>query len=173
MIHFMEIVYFLSSFLRPCLDVVVFTSIHVCWCGLRWNVVQVQLQSTSTHVDWCESDNIQTRQLRACLVYIHALLHRAEPSKLYFWLVWFIAWVAACRGFAITCHFIFDVRILVAACSGCKPNAPILVQSQFMMLLLVDGDGKFAPWIILDSTVKGKGKNNVKLCETCQNVWYR
>jgi len=40
-----------QTLLRPCLDVVVFTSIHVCWCGLGWNLVQVLLQSTSTHVD--------------------------------------------------------------------------------------------------------------------------
>jgi len=45
--------------IRPCLDVVVFTS--MCWCGLEWNLVQVPLQSTSTHVDWCEYDYIQTR----------------------------------------------------------------------------------------------------------------
>ena len=38
-----------------------FTSIHVYWCGSGWNLVQVSLQSTSTHVDWCESDYIQTR----------------------------------------------------------------------------------------------------------------
>jgi len=48
-------------FLRPCLDVVGFTSIHMCWSGLEWNLVQVLLQSTPTHMDWCESDYIQTR----------------------------------------------------------------------------------------------------------------
>jgi len=46
------------------LDVVVFTSIHMCWSGLGWNLVQVPLQSTPTHVDWCESDYIQTRPKR-------------------------------------------------------------------------------------------------------------
>ena len=50
-----------SITLRPCLDVVGFTSIHMCWSGLGWNLVQVPLQSTPTHVDWCESDYIQTR----------------------------------------------------------------------------------------------------------------
>jgi len=49
------------SHLRPCLHVVGFTSIHMCWSGLKWNLVQVSLQSTPTHVDWCESNNIQTR----------------------------------------------------------------------------------------------------------------
>ena len=47
--------------LRFCLDVVVFTSIHVCWCVLGWNLVQFLLQSTSTHVDCGEYDYIQTR----------------------------------------------------------------------------------------------------------------
>jgi len=37
--------------LRPCLDVVGFTSIHMCWSGLRWNLVQFPLQSTPTYVD--------------------------------------------------------------------------------------------------------------------------
>ena len=32
-----------------------------CWCGLRWNLVQVPLQSISTHMDWCEYDYIQTK----------------------------------------------------------------------------------------------------------------
>jgi hypothetical protein len=35
--------------LWPCLDVVGFTSIHICWGGLRWNLVQVPLQSVSKH----------------------------------------------------------------------------------------------------------------------------
>ena len=47
--------------LRLCLDVVGFTLIHVCWCGLGWSLVQILLQSTSTHVDWYESDYIQIR----------------------------------------------------------------------------------------------------------------
>jgi hypothetical protein len=38
--------------LRPCLDVVGFPSIHMCWSGLGWNLVQVPLQSIPTHVDW-------------------------------------------------------------------------------------------------------------------------
>jgi len=50
-----------SDSIRPCLDVVVFTSIHVCWCGLEWNLVQIPLQFISTYVDWCKSDYIQTR----------------------------------------------------------------------------------------------------------------
>jgi hypothetical protein len=41
----------INNFIRPCLDVVIFTSIHMCWCVLGWNLVQVSLQSTSTHVD--------------------------------------------------------------------------------------------------------------------------
>ena len=41
----------LTGQIRPCLDVVVFTLIHMCWCGLGWNLVQVLLQSISTHVD--------------------------------------------------------------------------------------------------------------------------
>jgi len=39
------------SQLRLCLDVVGFTSIYMCWSGLGWNLVQVPLQSTLTHVD--------------------------------------------------------------------------------------------------------------------------
>jgi len=46
--------------LRLCLDVVGFTSIYICWSGLGWNLVQDPLQSIPTHVDWCESDYIQT-----------------------------------------------------------------------------------------------------------------
>ena len=42
---------FTTDTFRHCLDVVGFTSIHMCWCGLGWNLVQVPLQSTSTHVD--------------------------------------------------------------------------------------------------------------------------
>jgi hypothetical protein len=26
---------------RPCLDVIVFNAIHMCWGGLEWNLVQV------------------------------------------------------------------------------------------------------------------------------------
>jgi len=37
--------------LTLCLDVVGFTSIHMCWSGLGWNLVQVLLQSNPTHVD--------------------------------------------------------------------------------------------------------------------------
>jgi len=36
---------------RPCLDIDGFILIHVYWCGLGWNLIQVPLQSTSTHVD--------------------------------------------------------------------------------------------------------------------------
>ena len=56
-----EYLWWIYSPLRPCLDVVGFTSIHMCWSGLGWNLVQVPLQSTPTHVDWCEFDYIQTR----------------------------------------------------------------------------------------------------------------
>jgi hypothetical protein len=45
---------------RPCLDIIGFTLIHMYWYGLRWNLVQVSLQSTPTLVEWDESDNIQT-----------------------------------------------------------------------------------------------------------------
>jgi len=55
------ILIFEPKWFRPCLDVVGFTSIHMCWSGLGWNLVQILLQSTPTHVDWCESDYIQTR----------------------------------------------------------------------------------------------------------------
>jgi len=41
----------INDLVRFCLDVVVFNSIHVCWCGLGWNLVQVPFQSTSIHVD--------------------------------------------------------------------------------------------------------------------------
>jgi len=36
---------------RSYLDVVGFASIHVYWSGLGWNLVQLPLQSTPTHVD--------------------------------------------------------------------------------------------------------------------------
>jgi len=44
-----------------CLDVVGFILIHMCWSRLGWNLVQVPLQPTPIHVDWCESDYIQTK----------------------------------------------------------------------------------------------------------------
>jgi len=37
-----------------------FISIHMCLSGLVWNLVEILFQSTPTHVDWCESDYIQT-----------------------------------------------------------------------------------------------------------------
>jgi hypothetical protein len=40
-----------TNILRPCLDVIGFTSIHMCWSVLEWNLVQVPLQFTPTHVD--------------------------------------------------------------------------------------------------------------------------
>jgi hypothetical protein len=40
-----------KKYIKALFDVVGFTSIHVYWCGLGWNLVQVPLQSTSTHVD--------------------------------------------------------------------------------------------------------------------------
>ena len=60
--------------LRLCLDVVIFTSIHMCWSGLGWNLIQVPLQPTPTHVEWCESDYIQTRP-NACPNHKHTHLH--------------------------------------------------------------------------------------------------
>ena len=46
--------------LRPCLDVVGFTSIHVFWCGLEWFFLKkILLQSTLTHVDWYESNYVK------------------------------------------------------------------------------------------------------------------
>jgi hypothetical protein len=41
-----------------------FISIHMCLSGLVWNLVEILFQSTPTHVDWCESDYIQTRPKR-------------------------------------------------------------------------------------------------------------
>jgi hypothetical protein len=49
------------SYSQACLNVLGFISIHMCWCGLEWNLVQVPLQSTPTYVYWYESDCIQTR----------------------------------------------------------------------------------------------------------------
>jgi len=37
--------------IRPYLNVVGLTSIHMCWSELGWNLVQVPLQSISTHMD--------------------------------------------------------------------------------------------------------------------------
>ena len=39
------------TIVRPCLDLVRFTSVHLCWSGLGWNLVQVPLQPTPAHVD--------------------------------------------------------------------------------------------------------------------------
>ena len=48
--------------LRPCLDVVGFTSIHVFWCGLEWFFLKkILLQSTLTHVDWYESNYMKKK----------------------------------------------------------------------------------------------------------------
>jgi len=51
--YYVHVIYVLCfiMYLGLFLDVVIFTSIHACWCGLGWNLVQVPLQSTSTHVD--------------------------------------------------------------------------------------------------------------------------
>ena len=64
-----------TDHVRPCLDVVGFTSIHMCWSGLRWNLIQVPLQTTPTHVDWCESDCIQTKP--------HIYSHLIKPICIY------------------------------------------------------------------------------------------
>jgi hypothetical protein len=53
---------------RPCLDAIGSTSIHVCWSGLGWNLVQVPLQSTLTLLDCGESDYIQTRPKDFCML---------------------------------------------------------------------------------------------------------
>jgi len=72
-----------SFHIRRCLDVIGFTSIHVCWCGLGWNLVQVPLQSTSIHVDWCESDYIQTRSYASmCIGYV------LDISRVVWWVMW-------------------------------------------------------------------------------------
>jgi hypothetical protein len=51
--------------IRPCLDVVRSTSIHMCrrWIEMEFSLgsTPTHVRSTPTHVDWCKSDYIQTR----------------------------------------------------------------------------------------------------------------
>jgi hypothetical protein len=47
--------------LRLYLDAVVFTLIHMCWCGLRWNLVQVPHFNPPQHM-WIDVNPTTSKQ---------------------------------------------------------------------------------------------------------------
>jgi hypothetical protein len=73
---------FALLYLGLCLDVVRFISIHMCWDRLWWNLVQVTLRSTPTHVNWCKSDYIQIRPYQVFFITIHMWIISIDTEML-------------------------------------------------------------------------------------------